>query len=461
VSGSLPIRRGPVLAVLFAGVLIGALDISIVGPALPAIGTAFEVDSRALAWVFNSYVLFYLIGAPLLGKLSDRHGRRAVYVTSLALFACGSLLIAMAAQFHVLLLGRVIQAIGAGGLFPIASAVIGDSFPPERRGRALGLIGAVFGVAFLLGPLLGGVLLRFSWHWLFLINLPLVVVLIPLAWTWLPAQQRTGQAPFDVAGACALVLMLGGFAWVLTQIDPASPGASLLRPSVVLAFGFAFAAAPWFWFAERRAADPILPPVLLQAPQLRLVGAIAAATGLVEAGMVFLPTIAVVGLGVSAADASLMMLPLVLALIVGAPTAGQLLDRVGARRVIQAGLLLTTAGLAAFAWLAIGRSQFYVAGITIGLGLSGLLGAPLRAVMLREAGERYRGAGQGLLTLWLSAGRMAGAAVVGALAASATQALEGFQAAMMMLASVTALALLVSFRLRFDAPAARLQGSHR
>jgi MFS family permease len=461
VSRSLAIRRGPVLAVLFAGVLIGALDISIVGPALPAIGTAFEVDSRALAWVFNSYVLFYLIGAPLLGKLSDRHGRRAVYVASLALFGCGSLLIALAPQFHVLLLGRVIQAIGAGGLFPIASAVIGDSFPPERRGRALGLIGAVFGIAFLLGPLLGGVLLRFSWHWLFLINLPLVVVLIPLAWAWLPAKPRTGQAPFDVAGACALILMLGGFAWALTQIDPTNAGGSLLRPSVVFAFGVAFAAAPWFWFAERRAADPILPPVLLQAPQLRLVGAIAAATGLVEAGMVFLPTIAVVGLGVSAADASLMMLPLVLALIVGAPAAGQLLDRVGARRVIQAGLLLTTAGLAAFAWLAIGRSQFYAAGITIGLGLSGLLGAPLRAVMLREAGERYRGAGQGLLTLWLSAGRMAGAAVVGALAASSTQALEGFQAAMMMLASVTALALLVSFRLRFDAPVARLQGSHR
>ncbi len=161
-----------VLALLFAGVLVAALDIAIVGPALPAIGDTYGVGSRPLSWVFSVYVLFYVVGAPLLAKLSDRIGRRGVFAQSLGLFAAGSLLVAAAPTFEVLLVGRAIQAFGAGGIFPVASAVIAETVPEEKRGRTLGLIGAVFGLAFLLGPLLGGLLLRWSWRWLFLVNVP-------------------------------------------------------------------------------------------------------------------------------------------------------------------------------------------------------------------------------------------------------------------------------------------------
>ena len=151
------------LAVLFGGVLMGALDIAIVGPALPAIQEEFGVDSRGLSWVFNIYILLGLLSAPLMSKLSDRYGRRDIYLLDIALFALGSLVVASAPNFWVLLSGRAIQAFGAGGILPVASAVIGDIFPPKRRGPALGLIGAVFGAAFLLGPLLGGILLHWSW----------------------------------------------------------------------------------------------------------------------------------------------------------------------------------------------------------------------------------------------------------------------------------------------------------
>ena len=118
--------RWRVLAVLFAGVLMGALDIAIVGPALPALQTHYGVDSRALSWVFNIYILFHLLSAPLMAKLSDRYGRRHVYLADIALFGFGSLVVASAPSFPVLLLGRAIQAIGAGGIFPVATAVIGD-----------------------------------------------------------------------------------------------------------------------------------------------------------------------------------------------------------------------------------------------------------------------------------------------------------------------------------------------
>jgi MFS family permease len=106
--------------------------------------------------VFSIYVLFYLLGAPLLAKLSDRMGRRTIFGYGLGLFGAGSLIVALAPSFDLLLAGRGVQAFGAGGIFPIASALIADTVPIERRGRTLGLLGAVFGVAFVLGPLLGG-----------------------------------------------------------------------------------------------------------------------------------------------------------------------------------------------------------------------------------------------------------------------------------------------------------------
>src|SRR5512137_1275402 len=173
--------RNRVLMVLFLGVLMGALDIAIVAPALPSIQKFFGVGDRLLTWTFSIYVLFNLIGTPLMAKLSDTYGRRSVYVLDVTLFALGSLIVALSPQnmFSVVLVGRALQGLGAGGIFPVASAVIGDTFPIEKRGSALGLIGAVFGLAFLIGPILGGVLLGlFGWRSLFLVNLPIAAVVI-------------------------------------------------------------------------------------------------------------------------------------------------------------------------------------------------------------------------------------------------------------------------------------------
>ena len=176
-------HRNRVLTVLFIGVLMGALDIAIVGPALPAIQNQFSLQERSLSWIFSVYVLFNLVGTPLMAKLSDLFGRRIIYILDVTLFAAGSLIVAVSPVFWVVLLGRGIQGFGAGGIFPVASAVIGDTFPVEKRGSALGLIGAVFGIAFILGPILGGIILAVaSWQWLFFINLPIaaaVIVIVP------------------------------------------------------------------------------------------------------------------------------------------------------------------------------------------------------------------------------------------------------------------------------------------
>ncbi len=433
-----------VLALLFVGVLVAALDIAIVGPALPAIGDTYDVGSRPLSWVFSVYVLFYVVGAPLLAKLSDRIGRRAVFAQSLGLFAAGSLLVAAAPSFELLLLGRAIQAFGAGGIFPVASAVIAETVPEERRGRTLGLIGAVFGLAFLLGPLLGGLLLRFSWRWLFLINVPVAGVLIVAGLRRLPSAGAARPRAFDALGAITLAVALAGAVWALSQVDapnlPASLGSVRIWPVLVVAV----LAAAAFWAVEKRASDPVLHPDLFRSRQLRVVGAIALAAGIVEAGMVFLPEIAVLGFGVSSSAASLMMLPLVLTLAVGAPIAGRLLDRNGARPVIQTGLMLTIVGLALYAWLPLNLAGFYASGAAVGFGLSALLGAPLRYVTLQEAGPERRGAGQGLLTLCVSVGQLLGAAIVGGIVGSSATELAGYRHALLTLAFACAVALVLS-----------------
>ena len=287
-----------ILAVLFCGVFMGALDIAIVGPALPALQDYFAVDSRALSWVFNLYILFGLLGAPLMAKLSDRYGRRAVYLLDIALFALGSALVASSTSFPVLLAGRAVQAFGAGGLLPVASAVIGDTFLPERRGPALGLVGAVFGIAFLLGPLCGGVLLPFSWRWLFLVNLPLAGIVFWQAARVLPQERNPDRRPFDALGAGLLSIALASLAWAVSEIEVSEPVSSLASLQVLPFLVLAVLAVLLFWKAEHRAADPVLHPQLLRSRELRLVGCIAAGTGLAEAGMVFLPALAVTALGV-------------------------------------------------------------------------------------------------------------------------------------------------------------------
>src|SRR6185436_10253080 len=212
-------REWTTLAVLFVGVLLAALDIAIVGPALPAIQVTFAVSPRWLPAVFSVYVLLYVVGTPLLAKRSDRYGRRRVFLESLAVFGVGSLLVAGAWSFPVLLLGRAIQAFGAGGLLPVAAAVIAETVPLERRGRMLGLIGAVFGLAFLLGPLLGGLLLGSSWRWLFVINVPVAFALMWAATRVLPRSAGREAGRFDALGSALLGLVLAAIVVGVGQID--------------------------------------------------------------------------------------------------------------------------------------------------------------------------------------------------------------------------------------------------
>lgn len=442
--------RNRILTVLFIGVLMAALDIAIVGPALPTIQKAFGVNERALAWVFTAYVLMNLVGTPLLAKLSDRFGRRSIYIAAVGTFAIGSLIVVVAptSAFWVVLLGRAIQGFGAGGIFPVASAVIGDTFPPEKRGGALGLIGAVFGLAFIVGPIVGGLLLLASWRWIFTINLPIALLVIALAWRELPSTRRQEYLPFDWLGMATLALALASLAFGLNQIDTTRFGASLTSLQVWPFLLAAVVLAPLFWRLEQRAADPIVRPELLAPRQIKLANAITFGAGLGEVATIFMPALAVAAFGVSASSASFMLMPLVVALAIGSPLAGRMLDKLGSRIVIIAGLTLMALGALGMSFWGGAQWGFYAASILIGLGLAALLGAPIRYITINESPEDARAAAQGVVTIFTSTGQLVGAALVGAVAASVGGGLLGYTRAFFVLGVVMVVLLGVATLLK-------------
>jgi EmrB/QacA subfamily drug resistance transporter len=444
-------KRNQILLVLFIGVLMGALDIAIVGPALPAIQKTFGVGERALAWMFSIYVLFNLIGTPLMAKLSDLFGRRMVYVMDVSLFAAGSLLVALSPSFSVVLAGRAIQGFGAGGIFPVASAVIGDTFPPEKRGRALGLIGAVFGLAFIIGPILGGVLLLAGWQWLFIINLPIAAVVVVMSLRLLPSRRLQGSVSFDWAGMLVLAGLLACLAYGINQIDTSHFFNSLVSLNV-LPFLVVFALLlVLFIFIERKQKNPILRLDLFRNRQMALAYILSAGAGFGEAGLVFMPALALAALGylgVTKSSASFLLMPVVLAMGIGSPLIGRLLDELGSRLVILAGTATLAVGMFLLGNYAASMIMFILSGLLIGLGLVALLGAPLRYIMLNEASAADRSSAQGVLTLFGSVGQLMGASVVGAVAASGGGGAAGFSGAYLATGGIAVLLGLVALGLK-------------
>ncbi len=407
-----------------------------------------------ISWVVAAYILFNLVGTPLMAKLADILGHRTIYIADILIFATGSLIVAISPTFWLVLLGRAVQGFGASGIFPVAAAVIGDTFPPNKRGSALGMIGAVFGIAFLIGPVLGGIILKFlSWHWLFLINLPIAIIIVYFALRLLPNERPGLQHPFDFKGLLITSAILAAFTIGINQLDPKnlSPNTvlvSLFSPKVWPFLFTAMALLPILWLIEKRAKDPIVQVALFQSRQIKLVTIIALGAGFGEATLVFVPVLLVLAFGVSAHTASFMLLPAVLAMAIGSPVAGQMLDKRGSRQVIILGSGLLALGMMIIGLIPLTTTTFYLAAILIGFGLSSLLGSPLRYIMLNEAPHHYRTAAQALIRLFTGTGQLLGSAFVGAIAASLGGSVKGFTSAYLAVGGIALLVTLLSLGLK-------------
>ncbi|HET7520242.1 MAG TPA: MDR family MFS transporter [Candidatus Limnocylindria bacterium] len=337
-------ERIEILIAVLLGIFLAALDQTIVGTALPVIVTELQ-GNELYTWAFTSYLLTATVSGPIYGKLSDIYGRRPIFIFGVSLFLIGSILSGLSQNMEMFIAFRGLQGLGAGALFPIALAIIGDLFAPSERGKYQGFFGAVFGVSTLVGPAIGGIITdNFSWHWIFYVNVPIGAVVLYVIWRVLPTHhERDADRHIDYLGAffltAALVPMLIGFTnkqfgeWT----DPQVGG--------LIALGLALAAV--FVFVESRAHEPIVPLGLFRNRAFTSsVAAFFLAIMGFFAAVVFLPRWFQFVEGSSATESGYQILPLLLGLIVAAISSGQIVAAVRRyKTLVLVSLVLEAIGL--------------------------------------------------------------------------------------------------------------------
>jgi MFS family permease len=443
-SDAPPSRR--LMPALFIGVFMAALDTAVIAPAIPALREAFAIDHRESALLMVVFVLCSLCSTALLANLGDRHGRRPVFLGSVACFAAGSLLIALSPTYWMVLVGRAVQGIGAGGILPTASAVIGDAVPASGRGRALGLIGATYGMAFVLGPPLATLLmLAFSWHWIFLINLPIAALVLGLGAGSLPRKTQAALLPpLDGMGIVLTLLTLVCLVLGITRVADDLFGQRLWPAFLgAAAIGLALLVR-----VERRAAAPMIPMSLFAKRQLALTYALTAAAGFGMGSIIFLSSIAQLAHGVAARHGGFVLLPLVLCSMLGSMGSGRLLNRLGPRTLLLGGFGALALGYTASAYTAAGLWFFLLASMPVGLGVGIVVGGALRSIAIDEAPATQRGAAQGMINICTSVGTLLAAAVVSAVADFSGGGASGFGIAYLGVAALMLLMLPATLALR-------------
>jgi EmrB/QacA subfamily drug resistance transporter len=386
---------GAVLLALF----LGALDQTIVGVALPRIVTDLG-GNEMYAWVVTIYLLTSTITVPFYGKLSDLYGRKPLLLIGVTIFLIGSALSGLAQDMTQLIVFRGIQGIGAGSLFPISLAVIGDLFTPQERGKYQGLFGAVFGLSSLLGPALGGFLTdNFGWHWIFYVNLPIGIVSLAVIARLLPTVKRADASrDLDYAGAAVFTVAISALLIGLSNKGFTDPATGRLHEwtdpivgGLILA-GLALSAV--FLVIESRAKEPIVP---LDLWRNRTYAASIISTVLISFGffgaIIFLPRWFQFVAGSSATESGYQTLPLLGGLILSSIVGGMLVSRTGRYKlVILGGLALMTLGIFLMTFLhadtplPIVWLWMFVAGLGIGPTLSVYTIVVQNAVPFRQLG---------------------------------------------------------------------------
>lgn len=402
---------------LFGAVLLAALDIAILGPILPAFREQYQISLAVSSWIVTIYVLANLVGTSLLGALADRRGQKQSFSLSLGLMTLGTLVIALEPSFPVLLTARALQGFGAGGLFPIAASVIGLQVPAHRQGRMLGLLGATFGIAFLIGPPAAGLVQSFAhWTWIFWCQLPFLLTFLALATSQIPSDKRHQAEKLDFPGLMAFSAGLTFLALGFSRLSATNPWLGLLEPLTCASLAIGTASLVGFVFWETRSPSPFIHPGLFTPPALRRAFLLALAAGLGEMGVALLPDLAVETLGATKSSASLLLGPLVIGIILGSLASGRLLERTGPRPLLVAGLIAQGSALTAFGLAPASRELFWLAGPLFGAGLSCLLAGPLRWIVLRASPSEHRTAAQSQLSVSILVGQITAAPLMGALA---------------------------------------------
>lgn len=439
--------RNLILILFLIGVFMGSLDTGIIGPVLPSIEQSFNLTSRDSSWIFTLFVIAFMIGSPIMAKFSDFYGRKKIFILDVLLFGIGSFLIASSMNIESILLGRVIQGFGCGGIFPVAGAFIGDGFPLEERGKALGILGSVFGISAIGGPLVGAALIPFGWNWCFTINIPISIFLIIFADYILPDLEKQRKLKIDYLGIILLSLLAIFLSYGLNQIDSSNFMNSPLSFNVLPFLIIFIILIPIFFIIEKRAQESIVPIHMLRNKEISIACIETLCYGIVYSSAIFIPSLVILSMGLNNQSASLMLIPILGANAVAAPILGKILDSAGSRKIMAIGTLIMSFGLIAIAAYPNNLILFLIAGCLIGIGMVTIIGAPLRYIVLTEAKATERGAGQAIVNMLSSAGQLIGGALIGGTVASFS-GIFGYKISLILAASVGLIAFLFTLKLK-------------
>lgn len=383
-------RRWLVTIGVMTGMLLAALEATVVGTAMPTIVAALGGLAH-YSWVFSAYLLTSTVTVPVWGKLSDLFGRRRLFQAGVAVFLLGSAACGFSATMTQLIVARAIQGLGAGALTPLAMTIVGDIFTLEKRAKMQGLFSGVWGLSSVLGPLIGGFITdQLSWRWVFFINIPIGMAAAAIIGFALVEQKRDARPAIDYLGAAVLTAAVTILLLVL--VEGATP-AMLVAPRTLLLMASVVALTFWFLRIERRAVDPIVPLALFRNRVVSVAVAVGFLAGVAMfAAITFVPLLAQGVLGATATEAGSFLTPLMLSWVFASIVGGRLLIRVGSRGLVLLGLASMVTGFAALTTFsrttpkALMVFELILIGIGLGLTMLTLLIAAQHSVPREQLG---------------------------------------------------------------------------
>ncbi len=427
--------RGKLIIMLsvMASLFLVALDQTIISTALGKIVEEFNAFS-SLSWIVTAYLLTTTVTVPIAGKLSDLFGRKIVLLTGVAIFAIGSLLSGLAGNVDALIWARAFQGIGGGIITANAFTIVGDLFEARERGKWQGLIGAVFGISSVIGPLLGGWLtdghgifgITTDWRWTFFINVPVAILAFALIFIFSPSLRHAKKPKIDYVGAGLLTVALATLVLAVDNTEVIfkdlmdATGLSLVGLRVIMGTIVAFATALFVHF-ERKAEQPILPLKFFKNHNYRLVMGVATLFGVGFMGSIlYLTQFNQQVFGASPTESGLMLLPMIGGLMVASISSGQIISKIGKYKIfMQIGTIIAAVMVALLTTLTPETPYYYEAILMAFLGFGlGFVMPVMNIAVQNEFKQAELGAATSSVQLFRGLGSTIGIAIFGSMLTS-------------------------------------------